>query len=57
MFVVLKKKQVILFSVFLISVVLIVFVFSIVNLKMVNIKPIINPVVVIDAGHGGLDVK
>ena len=56
MFIVLRKKHIVLFSFFLIIfVLLIVFISTIVNLKTVNIKPETNYVVVIDAGHGGID--
>lgn len=56
MFIVLKKKHIILFSIILVFIILtIIFVSSIVSSKFVNVKPQTEYVIVIDAGHGGID--
>ena len=58
MFIILKKKHIILFSVLLIFIILtIIFISTIVSLKAVNVKPQTEYVIIVDAGHGGLDVK
>lgn len=56
MFIVVRKKHIVLFAIFLICIVVLGLVIStIVNLKTVNIRPEANYTVVIDAGHGGID--
>lgn len=56
MFIVLNKKHIILFSILLIFIILtIIFVSTIVSLKVVNVKPQTEYVIVVDAGHGGID--
>ncbi|MBR1984708.1 MAG: N-acetylmuramoyl-L-alanine amidase [Clostridia bacterium] len=56
MFIVVRKKHIVLFAIFSICIVVLGLVIStIVNLKTVNIRPEANYTVVIDAGHGGID--
>ncbi|MBR4002869.1 MAG: N-acetylmuramoyl-L-alanine amidase [Clostridia bacterium] len=56
MFIILKKKHIILFSVILIFIILaIIFISTIVSLKAVNVKPQTEYVIIVDAGHGGID--